>query len=92
VEQFRGMTRKEVSLEHLRQLQRSLANTLISALDDDEKEFLVSLKRGKPEWGRMRIEHLSRFPAIQWKLINIRKMGSAKQKAALDRLFKVLST
>jgi predicted nucleotidyltransferase component of viral defense system len=92
VDQFKGMTRKEVSLEHLRQLQKRLANTLIGALDDDEKEFLVSLKRGKPEWGRMRIEHLSRFPAIQWKLINIRKMGSAKQKAALDKLFKVLST
>ena len=86
------MTRKEVSLEDLQEIQRSLANTILRALDDDEKEFLVSLKRGKPEWGRMRIEHLSRFPAIQWKLINIRKMGSAKQKTALDKLFKVLST
>jgi len=92
VDQFTGMTRKEVSLEDLRQLQRSLANTLVRALDYDEKEFLVSVKRGKPEWGRIGIEHLARLPAIQWKLINIHKMGSAKQKAALDKLLKVLTT
>ena len=48
--------------------------------------------RRKPEWDRIGIEHLARLPAIQWKLINIRKMGSAKQKAALDKLVKVLST
>jgi len=92
VNQFTGMTRKEVSPEDLRQLQRSLANTLVRALDYDEKEFLVSVKRGKPEWGRIGIEHLARLPAIQWKLINIHKMGSAKQKAALDKLLKVLTT
>jgi len=90
--QLIGMTRKEVSLEDLQQVQRNLANTIVRALDDDEKEFLVSVKRGKPEWDRIGIEHLDRLPAIQWKLINIRKMGSAKQKAALDKLVKALST
>ena len=92
MDQLVGMTRKEVPLEDLRQLQRNLANILVHALDDDEKEFLVSVKRGKPDWGRIEIEHLDRFPAIQWKLINIRKMGSSKQKAALEKLIKVLST
>jgi len=91
VDQLTGMTRKEVPLDDLRQLQRNLAKTLVRALDDDEKEFLVSLKRGKPEWGRIGIEHLAQLPAIQWKLINIRKMDSAKQKAALDQLVKALT-
>jgi len=91
VDQLTGMTRKEVPLDDLRQLQRNLAKTLVRALDDDEKEFLVSLKRGKPEWGRIGIEDLAQLPAIQWKLINIRKMDSAKQKAALDQLVKALT-
>ena len=89
--QLLGMTREEVSLEDLHEIQRNLANTILRALDDDEKEFLVSVKRGTPEWDRIGIEHLARLPAIQWKLINIRKMGSGKQKAALDKLVKVLS-
>jgi predicted nucleotidyltransferase component of viral defense system len=88
--QFLGMTRKEVSLEDLQQVQRNLANIIVSDLDDDEKEFLISVKRGKPEWERIGIEHLSRLPYIQWKLINIRKMGAAKQKVAFEKLVWVL--
>ena len=91
-DQFIGMTRSEVSLGDLLQIQQNLAKTLVRALDDDEKQFLVSVKRGKPEWDRLGIDHLAQLPAIQWKLINIRKMDSAKHKAALERLIKALST
>ena len=91
-DQFIGMTRSEVSLGDLLQIQQNLAKTLVLALDDDEKQFLVSVKRGKPEWDRLGIDHLAQLPAIQWKLINIRKMDSAKHKAALERLIKALST
>jgi len=51
----------------------------------------VSIKRGEPEWDCLGIEHLAQLPAIQWKLINVRKMDQAKHKAALDRLIKVLT-
>lgn len=91
-DQFIGMTRSEVSLGDLLQIQQNLAKTLVRTLDDDEKQFLVSVKRGKPEWDRLGIDHLAQLPAIQWKLINIRKMDSAKHKAALERLIKALST
>lgn len=90
VDQFIGMTRSEVSLDDLLQIQRDLANTLVRALDDAEREFLVSIKRGEPEWNRLGIEHLPQLPAIQWKLINVRKMDPVKHKAALDRLIEVL--
>jgi len=92
VDQFVGMTRNEVSLDNLLQVQRDLANTLVRALDDAEREFLVSIKRGEPEWDRLGIEHLAQLPAIQWKLINVRKMDPVKHKAALTRLIKVLAT
>lgn len=92
VDQFVGMTRNEVSLDDLLQIQRDLANTLVRALDDAEREFLVSIKRGEPEWDRLGIEHLAQLPAIQWKLINVRKMDPVKHKAALDRLIEVLAT
>jgi predicted nucleotidyltransferase component of viral defense system len=92
VDQFVGMTRNGVSLDDLLQVQRDLANTLVRALDDAEREFLVSIKRGEPEWDRLGIEHLAQLPAIQWKLINVRKMDPVKHKAALTRLIKVLAT
>ena len=85
------MTRVEVSLDDLVRVQRSLANILVRALDDDEKEFLLSMKRGEPEWHRLGIEHLAQLPGIQWKIINIRKMDSGKRKAALERLTRILA-
>jgi predicted nucleotidyltransferase component of viral defense system len=90
VDQFMGMTQIEVSLDALQQIQRNLANILVRVLDDDEKEFLISVKRGEPEWNRLGLEHLAQLPAIQWKLVNLRKMDPAKHKAALDRLIEVL--
>ena len=68
---------------------REIHGTLLSI--KNEKQFLVSLKRGEPEWDRLGIEHLAKLPAIQWKLINIRKMEPEKHKRALDRLIKALS-
>ena len=90
-DQFTEMSRIEVSLDELLEVQRNLADTIVHALDDEEKEFLVSIKRGKPEWNLLRIDHLDQLPSIRWKLINIRRMDPVKHKAALDRLIKVLA-
>jgi len=87
---FRGMPRSEVSLDELLKVQADLPHKIVKALDRDEKEFLLSIKRGKPEWELLGIEHLDRLPALQWKLINIREMDSAKHRAALKRLTEVL--
>lgn len=89
-EQFRGMSRREVSLERLRQVQRDLPHLLTDALDADEREFLLSLKRGEPEWGRLGLADLERLPSLQWKLINIRKMSARKRHEAFERLKGVL--
>ena len=38
----------------------------------------------------MEIENLNQFPAIQWKLLNIRKMDKNKHRLALEKLKTVL--
>jgi len=90
-DQFVGMTRIDASLNDLLEVQHNLADIMVHTLDDAEREFLVSVKRGEPEWDRLEIDHLSQLPSIRWKLINIRKMDPAKHKAALDRLSEVLA-
>ena len=91
-EQFVGMTDREVSLEELTAVQAQLPELLRHALDDDEREFLVSLKRGGPEWDRLGIEHAEQLPALQWKLLNIRQMETGKHQEALEKLEEVLSS
>jgi len=91
VDQYVGMTRIDASLNDLLEVQHNLADTIVHALDDSEKEFLVSVKRGEPELDLLKIDHLDQLPSIRWKIINIRKMDPVKHKAALDRLIKVVA-
>jgi len=90
-EQFRGMTQEEVPLYELQLLQEDLPCMLLQSLDDDERAFLLSMKRGEPEWDRLGIENLDCFPALQWKLININRMAPTKREAEFDRLELILS-
>lgn len=90
-EQFKGMTLEEVPLHELLHMQEELPRMLVLSLDEDERAFLLSMKRGEPEWDRLGIGNLNRFPALQWKLININKMTRAKKEAEFDRLQTILS-
>jgi predicted nucleotidyltransferase component of viral defense system len=89
---FVGMSQIDVTLSDLREVQQCLAKVLVRALDSDERAFLLSMKRGTPEWNRLGIEHLEQLPALQWKLVNIQRMDPAKRKRALVTLEHVLSS
>jgi len=91
-EQFVGMTDHEVLLAELAAVQAELPSLLRHALDDDERAFLISLKRGTPEWNRLGIKHIAQLPALQWKLLNIRRMEKEKHREALRKLEEALSS
>lgn len=91
-EQFVGMTDHEISLDELAVVQAELSTSVRKALDDDERAFLISLKRGAPEWSRLGIEHVAQLPALQWKLLNIQRMKREKHQEALGKLEEILST
>jgi predicted nucleotidyltransferase component of viral defense system len=88
--QFAGMTRDTVTLPVLQKLQKELPGLLVQSLDNDERQFLLSMKHGEPEWGRLGIDNLEMFPSLQWKLMNIRKMDSTKRMSELRKLQKIL--
>lgn len=89
-QQFAGMVRIEVPIKEMKKIQQSLAPMLVESIDDKERQFLLSLKQGEPDWNILGIEKLDQLPAIQWKLINIRKMDQKKRNSALERLRRVL--
>lgn len=88
--QFAGMTTDPVSLDDLVAVQHGLAGQVLRALTENEKAFLLSVKRGEPEWDRMGIAHLQDLPALRWKVMNIQRMDARKRTAALAKLEKVL--
>ena len=88
--EFQGMARIELPLGDLEAVQRDLAPALVSSLDDDERRFLLSMKAGDPDWDILAFENLQAMPALQWKLINIRKMDKAKRADQLRALQDIL--
>ena len=84
--EFAGMPREEVPLDALCETREQLVHQIRHDLDDSEKRFLLSVKRGEPDWDALGIPHLRDLPALQWKLQNIRRMDDAKRRAALAKL------
>lgn len=65
---------------------------LKSCFTQQDVDFLLSFKRGEPDWRlapEMRIQDL---PAVQWKLRNIHQMPAIKRAESLDKLEKVLAS
>lgn len=87
---FVGMTRAPVALADLEAARTQLFAWVGGALDGKERRFLLSIKQGEPEWSLLPFAGLEQWPAIQWKLHNIRKMSAARHRQAVDRLRKVL--
>jgi len=88
--EFAGMTVDPVSYEELIAARDTLIETLRKELTNDEREFLVSLKAGQPKWNSIGIEGIEKLPAVQWKLLNIKKLGARKRKDLLEKLRRVL--
>lgn len=84
--QFTGMTLEPVTVDELVDARQKLADTLVPSLDDSERTFLLSMKFGDPDWNVLGIENLERMPALQWKLLHIRKMDAAKRKEQMKML------
>lgn len=88
--EFLGMTQLAVSYEELISVREKLINTIQADLTSNERLFLVSIKEGNPDWSLLPMEGLDNLPALQWKLINIKKMGKNSHQQALNKLKEAL--
>ena len=77
---FVGMTRDDVSLEMLEETRDWLFRELPVSLTRDERDFLLSLKAGEPDWQLLPFPTLKDMPAVKWKLQNIRKLKQSNPR------------
>lgn len=77
---FDGMTVDPVSLETLLAVRDRMLHEIQHGLDDDERQFLLSLVSGEPEWPVLGIPHLEHLPGIRWKLSNLTKLQRANPR------------
>lgn len=89
--QFRGMTFVDVCQQDLEQARTDLVAQVRRLLTSAQKQFLISMKSGEPNWSLLNLRGIEKLPAVQWKLRNIRSMSSQKRSEALQRLESVLA-
>ncbi|HAT1807444.1 TPA: nucleotidyl transferase AbiEii/AbiGii toxin family protein [Legionella pneumophila] len=76
--EFKGMTAEPVTLEELTAIPGAMIQGLKDNFTQQDYDFLVSFKKGEPEWSLACSDQIQYLPAVQWKLLNIRKMPKQK--------------
>ncbi|MBU2623650.1 MAG: nucleotidyl transferase AbiEii/AbiGii toxin family protein [Proteobacteria bacterium] len=84
--EFKDMTLEEVRCEELEKTREDLISTIAGELTIQEKQFIVSVKDGMPQWDLLGLEGVENLPAVKWKLLNIDKMNPSKHKQAVRKL------
>ncbi|OPY64355.1 MAG: hypothetical protein A4E57_03556 [Syntrophorhabdaceae bacterium PtaU1.Bin034] len=62
---FEGMTVLKVSREELEDARDNLVKTIREGLTDTERQFILSIKKGDPDWTLIGLEGVDRLSAIQ---------------------------
>ena len=92
--QFQGMSDIDFTYEDFENTREKLIETVNSSLTDTDRSFLLSFKRGEPDWNLFPVKGLKDMSAVQWKLLNLQnliKSNPGKHKELLSRLETLLS-
>jgi predicted nucleotidyltransferase component of viral defense system len=68
--QFAGMSDQEFSYKEFEETREILIKTIQKILKKKDKDFIIRFKRLEPDWS---IYDFEKYPAIQWKLENLRR-------------------
>lgn len=77
---FKGMTTETVELKALLEVRERMIKELQAGVDADERAFLISLARSKPEWERLGVKHVAELPGVRWKLANLERLAKDNPK------------
>ena len=89
--EFINMTEDVIALEELLMIRDQLVHAINAQLSDNERQFILSVKKGKPDYSLMPFNQLEELPALKWKLINIQRMNKSKHATMLKKLESVLA-
>lgn len=73
--QFEGMTAITFTYEDFEATRQTLIKQVRSVLNDQDKAFLLSINRLKPDWS---IYAYQDYPSVKWKLLNLEKFKTEK--------------
>jgi len=87
---FEGMTEATVTLDELLRAREESIEELVGRMPDEHRRFLVSVKKGKQDWGLLDTPHAEKLPAVQWRLQNLAKIDPKKREQLIGNLLRAL--
>ncbi len=87
---FEGMVNEAVTLDELLKARENLILEVVGKMPEQHRRFLISVKRGEPDWALLDLPGAKDLPAVRWKLENVAKLSVAKRARLLKGLSEAL--
>ncbi len=87
---FDGMTERAVTLDELLQVREDLIAEVVGNMPADHRRFLMSIKRGQPDWSTLALPGAEMLPAVRWRLENLERLDEKKRSTLTGRLGGIL--
>ena len=87
---FNGMTDTAVTIDELVGAREELIANIVGKMPADHRRFLLSIKRGEPDWPLLSVPGAEALPAVRWRLENLAKLDQRKRSTLVDRLRELL--
>ena len=89
---FAGMTNEPVALDDLVAAREAIIDTMVGHMPDEHRRFLVSFKRGEPDWTLLGLPGVADLPAVKWRQLNLDKLSADVRAREVGKLERVLCT
>ena len=91
VRDFLGTTEVPVKLNDLLQTREALIAEIVGRMPDAHRRFLLSFKKGEPDWSLLDVPNAKTLPAVRWKQKNPSRMDAQRRAKSVARLEEVLT-
>ncbi len=87
---FVGMTQTPVTLTQLERTREALLTAMVEEMPPDHRSFLLSFKRGRPDWDLLDMGDIQLLPAVAWKARNLDQLPESRREQLITALERVL--
>ena len=81
-----GMVNDPVPLDVLYQTREALVADIVGNMPDHHRRFLMGFEKGEPDWSLLEIPHAETLPAVQWRMLNLAKVGDERRSQLVGQL------
>jgi predicted nucleotidyltransferase component of viral defense system len=89
---FEGMTESPVAVEELEAARAAMIAAIVGDMPEEHRRFLISFKRGEPDWRLLAVRKARHLPAVAWRQKNLGSLPQLKRDQLIQALEAVLFT